>query len=69
VIFISGHKNLGCFLQSYVFLVKSTYDLHKKVGIADNIQSAVLQGFVIPVQAIFDAAANAEALRQLVTTP
>jgi Uma2 family endonuclease len=41
------------------------YELHKKVGIADAIQSVVLQGFTIPVRAIFDASVNADVLREL----
>jgi Uma2 family endonuclease len=39
-----------------------SYDLNKKVGIGDHIESMVIQGFKIPVLAVFDARANAEVL-------
>lgn len=39
-----------------------SYELNKKVGVGDFIESVVIQGFKIPVLAIFDARANAEVL-------
>jgi Uma2 family endonuclease len=38
------------------------YVLHKKLGMGDRIESKVIQGFAIPVAAIFDKQANQEAL-------
>jgi Uma2 family endonuclease len=42
------------------------YELHKKAILTDNIESKVLEGFAIPVKAIFDAKTNADAIQQLV---
>lgn len=39
------------------------YELHKKALLTDTIASVVLAGFSIPVRAIFEADANAAALR------
>ncbi len=44
------------------FLEGEAYVLHKKLGMGDRIESKVIQGFAIPVTAIFDQKANHEAL-------
>ena len=41
------------------------YELYKKATIEDSIQSVQLEGFLIPVRAIFDAEMNAEVMKQL----
>lgn len=41
------------------------YELRRKAGVGDEIESMTLTGFRIPVQAIFDEEANREALRRL----
>jgi Uma2 family endonuclease len=41
------------------------YELYKKLYREDDIQSLVLQGFKIPVAAIFDAKANMEAVAKM----
>jgi Uma2 family endonuclease len=43
------------------------YDLHKKLGIEDHIESTVIKGFSIPVAAIFDKEANREALLKILS--
>ncbi|MCB0522529.1 MAG: Uma2 family endonuclease [Lewinellaceae bacterium] len=40
------------------------YDLYKKAILTDNIESIVLAGFAIPVRAIFEPDANAEAMQR-----
>jgi Uma2 family endonuclease len=42
------------------------YELYKKLNSEDFIQSTVIQGFRIPVAAIFDAKSNTEAISNLV---
>lgn len=42
-----------------------TYELYKKAILTDNIESIVLGGFSIPVRAIFDAEANAQAVQNI----
>jgi Uma2 family endonuclease len=44
------------------FLEGEVYVLHKKLGMGDHLESKVIQGFAIPVAAIFDKKANHEAL-------
>ena len=54
-------------VEQYVLPVgKSDYFLLRKLTADDDIESHVLKGFRIPVLAIFDAAANVEALKNLV---
>lgn len=43
----------------------NTYELHKKAILTDNIESKVMEGFAIPVRAIFEAEANADAVQML----
>ena len=42
-----------------------TYELNKKLGIEDHIESIVIKGFSIPIAAIFDKDANREALLKI----
>ena len=40
------------------------YELHKKIGLTDLIESVALHGFAIPVRAVFDPEAHADAMRR-----
>ncbi len=42
-----------------------TYELYKKAILTDNIESKVMEGFAIPVKAIFEADANSAAIQML----
>ena len=42
-----------------------TYELYKKAILTDNIESKVMEGFSIPVSAIFEAEANSAAIQAL----
>ena len=44
------------------------YALKKKATLDDTLESEVIEGFILPVRAIFDAAANAELLANLFET-
>ena len=44
---------------------KTEYMLWRKLTVDDDIESQIISGFKIPVLAIFDAAANVEALKML----
>lgn len=48
------------------YLYAGKYELYKKLNSEDFIQSTVIQGFRIPVAAIFDAKSNTEAISNLV---
>ncbi len=54
-------------IEQYVLLSpKSTqYAPAKTYGLADEIESYVIKGFVIPVQAIFDETVNVETMQEL----
>lgn len=41
------------------------YELHKKAILTDNIESKVMEGFAIPVRAIFESEANSAAIQML----
>ena len=41
------------------------YELYKKALVGDHIASVVMQGFSIPVKAIFDSQTNAEVMQAL----
>ncbi len=53
-------------IEQYL-LSDETYELHKKLGVEDNIESIVIKGFSIPVAAIFDKEANREALLKILS--
>lgn len=53
-------------IEQYILLSKSThYAPPKTHGLADEIESHVIKGFVIPVQAIFDETVNVEVMQEL----
>ncbi len=55
-------------VEQYLLLANQAlgkYELRKKAVLGDHIESIVLSGFSIPVKAIFDADANAEAMQAL----
>lgn len=54
-------------IEQYILFspTDKTYSPPKTFGIADEIESHVIKGFVIPVQAIFDEAVNVETIQDL----
>ena len=54
-------------IEQYILFspTDKTYSPPKTFGIADDIESYVIKGFVIPVQAIFDEAVNVETIQDL----
>ena len=45
--------------------IKETYTLHRKVGIEDEIESQIIQGFRIPIKAIFEEEENQKTLQRI----
>ena len=54
-------------IEQYILFqpTDKSYSPAKTFGIADEIESHVIKGFVIPVQAIFDEAVNVETIQDL----
>jgi Uma2 family endonuclease len=54
-------------IEQYILFspTDKTYSPPKSFGLADEIESYVIKGFVIPVQAIFDEAVNVETIQDL----
>jgi Uma2 family endonuclease len=54
-------------IEQYILFSQTdkTYSPPKSFGIADEIESYVIKGFVIPVQAIFDESVNVETIQEL----
>ncbi len=55
-------------VEQYV-LTKNTkeYELFKKLGLGDDIESQAIKGFKIPVEAIFDRKKNLEVLKKILS--
>ncbi len=54
-------------VEQYLLSIEApdTYELHKKAILSDHIESTIMEGFSIPVRAIFEAGANSEAMQRL----
>ena len=63
--FFNGGMHDYFAVNKFRFEGSDTYAPAKYFGLADDIESHAIKGFIIPVQAIFDETVNVETIQDL----